>query len=54
MIREDPPRWLQRALVHVLNARDLDTISGDLLEEFRDEKLPRLASCEQTFGICAN
>lgn len=43
MIRKDPPRWLQRALVHVLNARDRETISGDLLEEFREEKLPRLA-----------
>jgi len=42
MIREDPPRWLQRALVHVLNARDREAISGDLLEEFREARLPRL------------
>jgi hypothetical protein len=42
MISENPPRWLQRALLSFLNARDRETISGDLLEEFRDEKLPHL------------
>ena len=37
-----PPRWLQRALLLLLEQRDRETISGDLLEEYREEKLPTL------------
>jgi hypothetical protein len=32
---------LQRALLRFLNTRDRETISGDLLEEYREEQLPR-------------
>jgi len=42
MIPENPPSWLQRALLRFLKARDRETISGDLLEEYREEKVPRL------------
>lgn len=41
MTRQSPPEWLQRTLTAVLRARDRETIVGDLLEEFREEKLPR-------------
>lgn len=44
LIPVEPPRWLQRALLLVLNARDRDTISGDLLEEYREEQLPHSGS----------
>ncbi len=40
MMPEEPPRWLQRMLVTFLNARDRETISGDLLEEYREQQLP--------------
>jgi hypothetical protein len=42
MIRETPPQWLERMLLFFLPARDRETISGDLLEEYREERLPRL------------
>ncbi len=42
MISKAPPRWLERMLLLFLAARDRDTISGDLLEEYREEQLPRL------------
>ena len=42
MIPDSPPRWLQRALLHFLNTRDRESISGDLLEEYREQMLPRL------------
>ena len=41
MTREAPPRWLERALLRVLCGHDRETISGDLLEEYREEQLPR-------------
>ncbi len=44
MTSDAPPPWLQRMLLLFLNPRDRDTISGDLLEEYREEKLPRLGS----------
>lgn len=39
---EAPPRWLERFLLLLLSDRDRETISGDLLEEYREERLPRL------------
>jgi hypothetical protein len=44
MIEKAPPRWLERMLLHFLPARDRETISGDLLEEYREEQVPRLGS----------
>ncbi len=41
---EAPPGWLERMLLLFLNSRDRETISGDLLEEYREEKLPGLGS----------
>jgi len=42
MTHDAPPRWLESALLSCLPERDRDTISGDLLEEYREEKLPHL------------
>jgi hypothetical protein len=42
MIQQAPPRWLERVLLWCLPARDRETISGDLLEEYRDARLPEL------------
>jgi hypothetical protein len=42
MIQPVPPRWLERMLQCCLPARDRETISGDLLEEYREEQVPRL------------
>jgi hypothetical protein len=36
-----PPRWLERLLLWCLPVRDRETISGDLLEEYREVQLPR-------------
>ncbi len=36
-----PPRWLEWLLLRFLPSRDRETISGDLLEEYREEQLPR-------------
>ena len=44
MTRPAPPRWLERLLILCLSPRDRNTVSGDLLEEYREEKLPRLGS----------
>lgn len=44
MIQRVPPRWLERMLLCCLPARDRETISGDLLEEYREEQVPRLGS----------
>ncbi len=32
-----PPRWIERLLRMMLKPRDRDTVSGDLLEEYREE-----------------
>lgn len=42
MSMQSPPRLLERALLLFLTARDRETISGDLLEDYREERLPRL------------
>ncbi len=44
MIEESPPRWLERILLRFLPARDRETISGDLLEEYREEQAPHLGA----------
>ena len=44
MSRTAPPRWLDHLLQSLLSARDRETISGDLLEEYSEERLPRLGS----------
>jgi hypothetical protein len=44
MIPQAPPKWLERILLWCLSARDRETISGDLLEEYREEQVPRLGS----------
>ena len=41
MIPQAPPRWLERLLLWCLPERDRETISGDLLEEYREVQLPR-------------
>jgi predicted DNA repair protein MutK len=49
MIPEQPPAWLERTLLLLLNARDRETISGDLLEEYREEQLPRVGSIRANY-----
>lgn len=36
-----PPRWLETLLLRSLPPRDRETISGDLLEEYREVQLPQ-------------
>lgn len=40
-----PPRWAETLLGAFLRPRDVDCISGDLLEEYRDSVYPR--SCRR-------
>jgi len=42
MMLEAPPQWLERLLLFFLPARDREIISGDLLQEYREERVPRL------------
>lgn len=42
MTLKTPPLWLERLLLLLLAAPDRETISGDLLEEYREEVLPRV------------
>jgi hypothetical protein len=44
MIQNAPPRWLEKMLLWCLPVRDRETISGDLLEEYREEQVPHLGS----------
>jgi hypothetical protein len=44
MTQQSPPRWLERILQCCLLPRDRETISGDLLEEYREEQAPRLGA----------
>ena len=41
MISNSPPRLIEKLLLLLLPARDRESISGDLLEEYREEQLPR-------------
>ena len=49
MNRETPPRWLERTLLLLLDGRDRETISGDLLEEYCEEKLPTLGRARANY-----
>ena len=49
MIRDSPPDWLRRTLWAVLSSRDRETIAGDLLEEYREEQLPRSGSVRANY-----
>ncbi len=44
MTQQSPPRWLEWILQCCLLPRDRETISGDLLEEYREEQAPRLGA----------
>ncbi len=44
MTQQAPPRWLERILLWCLPARDRETISGDLLEEYREVQAPDLGA----------
>ena len=44
MSSDRPPEWLERILLIFVSARDRESIAGDLLEEYREERLPRLGS----------
>lgn len=37
----NPPRWLERLLLLLLKRGDRETVSGDLLEEYREVILPK-------------
>ncbi len=39
MTPKSPPRWLEKLLILCLSPRDRETISGDLLEEYREEQV---------------
>ena len=39
---EFPPKWAESLLIHLLKPRDRESIPGDLLEEYREERLPAL------------
>ena len=41
MTQQGPPPWMDRLLRSSLPARDREAISGDLLEEYREEQVPR-------------
>ncbi len=42
MKNSSPPRWMESILLLTLSQRDRDSIAGDLHEEYRLVKLPRL------------
>jgi len=44
-----PPQWAESLLVPLLKPGDRETISGDLLEEYREERLPRLGHARADF-----
>lgn len=39
-MKSNPPRWAQSLLRAILAERDRDTVSGDLLEEYEEARLP--------------
>ena len=49
MTRQSPPAWLEWLLVRFLAARDRETVAGDLLEEYREERLPRYGRMRADF-----
>lgn len=44
MTPQVPPRWLEALLLWCVPVRDRETISGDLLEEYQEEQVPRIGS----------
>lgn len=44
-----PPRWAETLLIDLLKPRDSETIPGDLLEEYREERLPALGRARADF-----
>ncbi len=42
MRHASPPRWLEWILIRVLPLRDRETVSGDLFEEYCEDRVPRL------------
>ena len=42
----DPPRWAHALLRTVLTPSDIDSIPGDLIEEYREAKYPSLSRLE--------
>lgn len=46
---QTPPSWLERLLLWLLTSRDRETISGDLLEEYREEQLPRFGRARANY-----
>jgi len=40
MTPKSPPGWLEKLLILCLSPRDRETISGDLLEGYREEQVP--------------
>ncbi len=49
MMNGRPPRWFEWMLMSVLPIRDRETISGDLFEEYCQERLPRLGRLRANF-----
>jgi hypothetical protein len=43
-IEPNPPRWADALLRALLRAADRESIAGDLLEEYRAARLPRLGA----------
>ncbi len=44
-----PPRWAESLLISLLRPRDQETIPGDLLEEYREDRLPPLGHARADF-----
>ena len=44
MKQTEPPRWMENLLKLLLEKEQRETVSGDLYEEFCDEKLPSLGA----------
>ena len=44
-----PPRWAESLLIFLLRPCDQETIPGDLLEEYREERLPLLGHARADF-----
>ena len=44
-----PPQWAEYLLIGLLKPRDRETIPGDLLEEYREERLPLMGGARANF-----
>ncbi len=49
MKRMGPPLWMERLLKFLLPERDREAVTGDLYEEFCEEKAPRLGAVRARF-----